>query len=115
MILGDRESILAVERHASGDELVEDDPEAVDVGGRHQLTAQRLFGAHVVGVAWWRLLCEVGPALGLLEPHVDHDDTVVGGLDQSARLDGAVDETLLVKGGQTECGLSSERGRRSWR
>ena len=112
VILGDRKGVLAVERHAPGDRLIEDDAEAVDVGGRHQRPAEHLFGADVIGRARRRLLCEIGPALGLLEARVDDDDAVVGRLDDRGGLDGSVDYALLVEGAQTERCLSAKRGRR---
>ena len=112
VVLRHGEGVLAVERQPAGDELVEHDAEAVDVGSRQQRPAHDLFGAHVGAVARRRRVAQVGAALGLQEAGVDHDDGAVTRLDERGRLDRAVHDASGVQGRQAERRLRAQPAHR---
>ena len=102
--------ILHVVRALAGEQLVEHEPERIDVGALRQLAAGELLGRHVLRRAGARLEPpDAGGGAGQTEvgdlraaAPVDHH---VGGLEI------AVQHTFLVRGGQPRAQLSRDLNR----
>ena len=93
-----RDEVVARERHVAGEQLIDDDPERVDVRGLGDLPSLRLLGRDVVagsehrargGLALLRLERAGDPEVGHLRFALAVQQHVLG-------LDVAVDEALLV-------------------
>ena len=81
-----------LERAPAGEQLVEDHPEGVDVGGRGGRVAEDAFGGQVGGGAEQVAGGEGGLAGRRGDAEVEHLDLAVRGQEHVARLDVAVDD-----------------------
>ncbi len=96
---------LAEERHPAGQALVEHQPERVQVGTAVELAAAHLLGREVLRRAHHHVVAGqvlAGGVESLGDPEVGEHHTPVGGDEDVARLDVAVDEAGTVGG--IECG-----------
>ena len=112
---GDRDEVVAVERHLTGQELVEDAAERVDVRLLVDRLAARLLGRDVVAGSHDRAgdrhpvdVERMGDAeVGYLRAAVGVDQDVLG-------LDVAVDEPVLVRKREPAGDLERELDRLAW-
>ena len=92
---------LAEERHPAGEALVQHEPQRVEVGPPVEAAAAHLLGRQVLGrphhdVVAGQVVAGAVEALG--DPEVGQQDPAVGGDEDVARLDVAVDEAGVVGG-----------------
>ena len=92
---------LAVERDAAGEQLVEDDPGRVEVGGLVDRGTARLLGREVLRGADDRAgLGHLARRAGARDPEVHHLDAALAVDDHVVRLDVAVDDPVPVREAQ---------------
>ena len=99
MLVGDRKGRIARERRSPEEHLVEDDPEGVEVAAGVDGPALGLLGREVRGGAHHRSgLCQLGLVADhrRCDPEVCDLDVPVGGHEDVAGLDIAVDEPVAV-------------------
>ncbi len=103
---------IAFERSAAGEQLEQDDAQAVDVRGRGRHLAARLLGAEVVDRSERRAgQGDRGLGDGPGDPEVGHLDLALARHEHVARLDVAMDEPVGMCGGNRAGDLGGQAGR----
>ena len=110
MLHRDRDEVVAAERHLTDEQLVQDDPERVDVGLDVRLASARLLGRDVVACSHHRPGLRQAPVdvERARDAEVRDLRAALLGEQHVLRLDVAMDETLLVREGERPRDLERE-------